>query len=197
MNSEDRSQKSEVRSKKVEVGSRKLSSGFCILNSVPRGLVRRSLGEGGFTLIELLVVITIIAILAGLIIGGAGYAWRRAGVTRTKGEIKTFESALEDYKADNGIYPRSTMTRLNPASNSGSLLAALVSGPKKYFNFKPDQTQQVAGVVCIVDPLGNPYNYYCNPGAADQTNRVTFDLWSYGSDGLDGTADDIANWQSF
>ncbi len=67
----------------------------------------RSLARGAFTLIELLTVITIIVILVGLIVGAAGFANTKAGRSRAEGEIKALSAAAENYKADNGIYPRS------------------------------------------------------------------------------------------
>ena len=41
------------------------------------------------------------------------------------------------------------------------------------------------------DPWGNSYQYCC-PGAH---NGASYDLWSYGPDRANGTADDLVNWQ--
>ena len=46
----------------------------------------------------------------------------------------------------------------------------------------------------IVDPFGQPYNYFHNASGV-QSNAVTFDLWSYGPDGRDDTDDEITNWR--
>jgi hypothetical protein len=43
----------------------------------------------------------------------------------------------------------------------------------------------------FLDPWGNLYRY-THPG---KRNPDTFDVWSIGPDGQDGTADDIGNWQ--
>jgi general secretion pathway protein G len=40
------------------------------------------------------------------------------------------------------------------------------------------------------DPWGNEYQYV-SPG---KHNSDSFDVWSYGPDGKDGTEDDIGNW---
>ena len=40
------------------------------------------------------------------------------------------------------------------------------------------------------DPWGNPYQYAC-PGSH---NPDSFDVWSFGPDGVNGTPDDIGNW---
>ena len=154
--------------------------------------------KGGFTLIELLVVIVIIMILVGIIIGAAKYARTKAARSRAQVEIAAMENALESYKSDNGVYPRSTTTRLDAVHNCTNLYAALVAGPnnpKTYFTFKANQIRQVTSTSTnIIDPFGFPYNYYCNPGALDQKNSVSFDLWSYGPDGVSDTSDDIMNW---
>ena len=42
-----------------------------------------------------------------------------------------------------------------------------------------------------VDPWGNPYKYRC-PGT---NNTATYDLYSMGKDGIEGTEDDITNWK--
>jgi hypothetical protein len=85
---------------------------------------------------------------------------------------------------------------VNPPNyaNSPLLYSSLVDG--KYITFKREQIQPIdATRTNILDPFGPPYNYYCNPIALDQTNRPTFDLWSYGPDGKNDTADDIVNWR--
>src|SRR4051794_20927715 len=66
-----------------------------------------------FTILELLIVITIIIILAGLTIATMGYAQSKARRSRAEAEIAAISAALENYKADNGVYPA--------ASPSGSV----------------------------------------------------------------------------
>ena len=180
--------KAEARSQESGVRSQKQDSGFWILTS-PRP---------AFTLIELLVVITIIAILSALVVGSSKYAWRKAATSRAQAEIASLEGALENYKIDTGRYPVSTSTRLCPtcaSNNSASLYQALTSvSGKTYFPFKPAQIKGNG----IVDPFGGFYNYYCRyPADASQTNKASFDLWSYGPDAVnnDGANDDITNWR--
>jgi general secretion pathway protein G len=175
-----------VRSQESKARQPILDSGFWILNSVPRA----------FTLVEMMAVIALIVVLVGLVIGAAKYAETKAARSRAEVEIATMEAALESYKADNGIYPNTALPRGN-VGNSANLVASLVGGSKKYYGFKLGQTQVVAAVVCFIDPFGRPYNYYCTtpPVAGDQENKSTFDLWSYGPDGQDNTADDITNWK--
>jgi prepilin-type N-terminal cleavage/methylation domain-containing protein len=169
--------------------------------------------RAGFTLIELLTVIAIIAILAAITVGGAKYAMTKSATSRAQAEIAAMETALEHYKNENGVYPRSTVTRVTDLvsgnsgtieiSNSGSLYTALAVGNKIYFTFKPDQiratTVNGVPVTHIIDPFGHPYNYYNNPGAPDQVNAVTYDLWSYGPAGTneppDRIVNNITNWK--
>ena len=59
-----------------------------------------------FTLLEILTVIAIIAVLASLTIGGMGYYDDKMKYSRTEILIASIEQALEDYKSDNGAYPK-------------------------------------------------------------------------------------------
>lgn len=61
----------------------------------------------GFTLLELLTVIAIVVVLAGLILGGMGYAQQKAASSRATGEIAALSNLIEAFKADFGDYPRS------------------------------------------------------------------------------------------
>src|SRR5436190_355325 len=60
----------------------------------------------GFTLIELLIVMAIIIVLAGLILATANYVQKKGYRSRAEVEIGAMSAALENYKADNGVYPR-------------------------------------------------------------------------------------------
>src|SRR6266704_4538505 len=136
---------------------------------------------GAFTLIELLVVIAIIIILAGLILTTSGYVQRKGARARAETEIAAMSSALESYKADNGIYPTdaSTTEQLDSTTSfdpsnyqSASLyLYKQLSGDatgnrqpsgKSYFAFKPNMlspANQTQNVQYIRDPFGNSYGY--------------------------------------
>lgn len=167
--------------------------------------MNRGKGKSGFTLIEIMVVIVIIMILMGIVIGAAKYAHTKGATSRAQAEIAMMENALESYKNDNGTYPltpavRPTSIVISPNGNSPVLYTALASGPgypKTYMTFKLNQISVPSvNVTNIVDPFGVRYNYYCTqPVQGDQTNSVSFDLWSYGPDNLNDTADDITNWK--
>src|SRR6187401_2095841 len=59
-----------------------------------------------FTLIELIVVVGIIAILSAFVLSTVGYARKKSAFARAETEIAAMSAACENYKADNGIYPR-------------------------------------------------------------------------------------------
>src|SRR6476469_5087799 len=80
-------------------------SGFGIPSSF---VIRHSSFRAGsaFTLIELLIVMAIIIVLAGLILATANYVQKKGYRSRAEAEIAAISAALENYKADNGVYPR-------------------------------------------------------------------------------------------
>ena len=65
----------------------------------------RRLARGGFTLVELLVVLLVLSVLGSVIVVGVIRARDGASVARTRGDLQTIASALEQYKADFGKYP--------------------------------------------------------------------------------------------
>jgi general secretion pathway protein G len=152
-----------------------------------------------FTVLELLVVITIIVILAGLILATAGYVQKKGARSRAETEIAAISAALENYKADNGIYPTDpTKTeQVNPAVSPTPAAASLylyeklsgdsnddrVAETKSYFAFKPNMLlpppPSTANVTAIRDPFGNPYGYSTMKAAGGSGGyNPTFDLWS-------------------
>lgn len=62
-------------------------------------------GVLAFTLIELLTVISIIAVLAGLVVGLAPAASVRMKEARVRGELASLVTTIEAYKARFGVYP--------------------------------------------------------------------------------------------
>src|SRR6059058_3647871 len=63
-----------------------------------------------FTLIELILVVGIIIVLAGLVLSTAGYARKKGARARAETEMAALTAACENYKADNGVYPRTSVT---------------------------------------------------------------------------------------
>ena len=127
--------------------------------------------QRGFTLIEIMVVVVIIGLLAAIIAPNVIGNIDKALVTRTQGDIRSIETALNLYRLDNFRYP---------TSDEG--LQALVAGSgegKNYLSRVPS------------DPWSNPY-LYAYPG-----QQREFDVYSYGADGQQGGEAlnaDIGNW---
>lgn len=63
-----------------------------------------------FTIIELVVVLGVILILTGLVLSTVGYARKKGARARAETEIAAMSAACENYKADNAIYPRTSVT---------------------------------------------------------------------------------------
>ncbi len=160
--------------------------------------------QAAFSLIELLVVIAIIAILAGLLLTTSGFIQEKAGNARAQGEIQALTSAIENFKADNGDYPKKGMTIAGggtvSADTDGSdkstkaLIQLLSPDPKNgkvYYEIpvkmlsgnKPGTGQTYIEVLnasdSLVDPFGNPYHYQYE-GNPNRSGVAFFDLWSKG-----------------
>jgi general secretion pathway protein G len=134
----------------------------------------------GFTLIELMLVVIIIAILAGLVIPRLAGRTEQARITAAKADIlSNIPLALDLYELDAETYP-STQQGLE------ALIEAPVSSPVPknwngpYLKKKP------------VDPWGNDYRY-ASPG---MHNLNGYDIYSIGRDGIEGSEDDIGNWEN-
>ena len=134
----------------------------------------------GFTLIEIMAVVVIMGMLmATLAIGITGQI-DKARVNNAKTQITRIEQALEFYKLDNKRFPT--------ADQGLDALLVKPSSPPVPKDYNP------AGYIkpdVLMDPWDAPFQYQV-PGS---NNPYTFDLWSYGPDGVEG-GDDIMNWQS-
>lgn len=145
---------------------------------------------GAFTLLELLVVVAIISILAGLVIGTAGFIQRKSAMARAEAEIAALSAALENYKAENGDYPITTNanpeTNTAPPSNTVLSTALMPTSGKVYFEFPKSMITTNSNVI---DPFGENYGYRY-PGTNNGSNF--FDLWSRA--GSTNTNVWIKNW---
>ena len=178
--------------------------------------------RAAFTVIELLVVVAIIIVLAGLILATSGYVQKKGKRSRAEAEIAAMSAALENYKADNGVYPSDTKTNgLKPNSMGDPTAAAyqeaslalykFISGDanndpgrvvesKSYFPFKPNQLEpnnQTQAVTFIKDPFGFAYGYSTvknsTPAGSDGYNP-TFDLWSTGGEKDAASSPNQSQW---
>ena len=161
-----------------------------------------------FTVTELLVAIAIIVILAGILIGGMGYAGRRADEAKTIATIQELSAALEAFRAEKGFYPPCTSAQdVKFYRNSGKLYilfyTATPGSGTPEFLFEDKQGKafiEVNGITATAKNKAEPFNdtwgtafkYQC-PGTH---NKAMFDLWSIGADRTANTEDDIANWNN-
>jgi type II secretory pathway pseudopilin PulG len=88
-----------------------------------------------FTLIELVLVVGIITVLGGLVLSTVGYARKKGARARAETEIAAMSAAIENYKSDNGIYPRGPASALTigtvtiPANATDNLNARTRGNP--------------------------------------------------------------------
>jgi general secretion pathway protein G len=125
----------------------------------------------GFTLMEVLLVLVILVILgsmAGIFIRGAQ---KRARADAARAQIGLFEQAIKMYEMHVQQYP---------SMSDG--LEALVQPSSDIPGWSgPYLDKQVP-----LDPWNNPYQY-------ELANADVYRIWSFGPDGVDGTADDISS----
>jgi len=171
-----------------------------------------------FTLIELMAVVAVIAILAGLVLGGAGAVRQRAARGQAKAEVAAIEAGLARYQMDFGGYPIAANISTNGgfyapsptasayvgSGNAGQTLftnlwgatnyGATSSGRKQYLNVKPSMVN-TSGVNYFIDPWGYAYGYYWN-GSRSLFGGAVPDVWSTGG-GTTAAATNkwITSWQ--
>lgn len=131
----------------------------------------------GFTLIELLLVLVILATLAAVVVPRFTQRGEQARVTAARTDIARLEVALDAFEVDTGRYP---------TNEEG--LGALINEPSNVRGWMGPYIRR--GVPN--DPWGNPY-VYRYPG---RHNQNSYDLYSHGPDGREGTEDDIDNWST-
>jgi general secretion pathway protein G len=124
----------------------------------------------GFTLIELMIVVIIIAALAAMVAPSLINRSDEAKDNIARGDLSSLETALKLFRLDTGAYP---------SSEQGLEILLATTGKGPYLEKRP------------LDPWKKAYRYKC-PGVHRSTS---FDVFSTGRDGKEGTDDDIGNWQ--
>ncbi len=130
----------------------------------------------GFTLLEIMLVVAIIMLLLGagaFFLGDFFAVGTRARVTA---DLNTFSTALRTYQMMNGNFP-----------TQGQGLNALVNQPTT--EPRPRNWNQFLSQL-PKDPWNNEY-VYVYPG---KKNPKSYDIYTKGKDGADGTEDDMGNW---
>jgi general secretion pathway protein G len=99
---------------------------------------------------------------------------------RTRSHVSwggVWTTQLEVYQLDNGRYPHS--------------LAELTTRPADPVAAQKPGSGPYISPGLLIDAWGHPFQYRL-PGVHNPTK---FDLWSMGPDGINGTTDDIGNWE--
>ncbi len=142
----------------------------------------RSTGRArrGFTLLEILLVVGLLALLAAFAIPALVGQGERARVDMAKAAIGpngSLSQAIDLYKFNTNSYPEKLEDLMVKPNDDD--IAEKWGGP-----YLKDESG-------LLDPWGKPYVYQF-PG---DRNEGKYDLYSLGSDGIDGNDDDIVNWK--
>ena len=138
---------------------------------------RRASDRLAFTLIEVLLVLAILVVLGTIAATQVFGAGEQADLRAAKAQVGMFASSIDLYKFECKQLPESLEGLIEKPSDSA--LADRWSGP--YLN----KTKVPK------DPWDNEYKYTSD----GKHNEGSFDVWSTGPDGQDGTDDDIGNWE--
>jgi len=137
----------------------------------------------GFTLVELLIVVALVLILSALIVGVIISLVYQVQIARTEAIILKLDTACRTYRIEHAAYP--------PGNGSARSLEAYLCAPRKaYLDGRLASRSPYLEKAEFVDAWGHDIRYR-SPGVR---NGSGVDLWSPGRDGLDGGADDVANW---
>ena len=137
---------------------------------------RKRRARAAFTLMEVLLVLVILVVLASLAVQTFSGTQAQAEKRAAAGQIGIFKSAVNMFKFDTKNFPNDLQEL---ASRPGDTkLADSWAGP--YLDKVPK------------DPWENDYRF----AAPGKHNPDSFDVWSVGPDGQDGSDDDIGNWEA-
>ncbi len=144
--------------------------------NVHRHHARRRPRRAGFTLMELLLVLMILVVLASMAVTTFSGTQEEALKNAAKGQVGIFKSAVNLYKFELKDYPSSLDDLVKRPGDSRVA--------DRWHAFL--DTSDVP-----LDPWDREYRF----AAPGKHNTETFDVWSVGPDGQDGSDDDIGNWQ--
>ena len=133
----------------------------------------------GFTLIEILLVIGLIAMLAAFVVPNFVNTGERARIDATRCQVAAggnIAAQILIFHHHLGRYP--------------AVLKELVAKPEDETERPKWAGPYIQDAAALVDGWGRDLQYKY-PG---DVNTTTYDLWSRGPDGQDGTDDDIANY---
>lgn len=145
--------------------------------------------RSGFTLFEVLLVIAILALLAAFVVPEFLNIQNQAEIDLAKtavGRTGAIAKQLKFYRIAMGKYPEGEEGLRN-----------LIERPEEDEDLEEGKSKWAGPYIedaeSLKDPWGNEYNYRF-PG--ENNDEDSYDLWSWGPDGEDGTDDDIVNWKT-
>jgi prepilin-type N-terminal cleavage/methylation domain-containing protein len=123
----------------------------------------------GFTLVELLVVMAVIIILASLVLSLIPYVNKKIARTTTTGQLKALASALEAYKADNGIYPNDALM----SGGAGTYSRGCTDTLNAQTNGDPTKSVYINAGLVLYRALSGDRNLDRSVNSSDQTIDLT------------------------
>lgn len=155
----------------TSTGSTTLTTSSLSVNKTLYRVKRLALSERskpkGFTLIELLIVISIIGILSAIGIVSYSTILKNSRDAKRQADIKGFQSALEQYRADNTFYPSSLNLNATTTFDSSSGNPTPPGSVKVYINNTPTEPS-----------LNSTYPYFYSALPAS-CNNTTIKCTSY------------------
>ena len=145
-----------------------------------------------FTLVELMAVIAIIAILAGIVMGGLSFASRKSMEAQTIAKMEQFQIALEKFHKDYGYYPVFN-GEVDFTHSSTNTAWDLFTNHTQNKQNKPYMVGIHDNYGPFLDGNGEPFRYEYPAAASKNTSKYA--LWSKGADGKNETDDDICSWK--
>jgi general secretion pathway protein G len=127
---------------------------------------------------EMLLVLGIIALLSGLGTVTMTDVFEDGNEVKARGDIQALKASIIRYKTKAGVYP-STAQGLDA-------LVTRPTTPPLPRSWKPYLTSKDA----LLDPWLQPYKYEIPA----RRSSDSYDIYSLGKDGQEGTDDDIGNW---
>ncbi len=146
-----------------------------------------------FTLIEMIVVMAIIGILSSLLIAGVMAARGRGKMARAHSLIVRLGLLTKQYEIDHGDFPPGSGGTVSAEMLHEALTSRKWVGSQEFTRKEAADTDGT-GSMEIIDAWGRPLSYYHNRSYSGPPRATTFRLISKGRDGVQGTDDDITNW---
>ena len=137
----------------------------------------RILHRRGFTFMEIMLVVVIIGILSSVVVPSIIRHLDEAKVNTTISQMRTIDTALTSYYIKVGCFP-TTAQGLEALRTCPGDVDPAKWGNQPFFSLKPRDGWRREFI-------------YRSPGE----HNASYDLFSPGNDGQEGTADDLVNWE--